>query len=115
MVEQIIEEIKNPPQRSLSVKTTSVLISRMVKSDKKDEFKTVILRFFDINNPHLTQAFPKKVIVYNNTEKARLMGLNVSYYLEGNDLVINDLEEVFIERENNRLYIKGKQRNVNRR
>lgn len=115
MVDADIEEIRNPKDRILNVITKSVLISRMAKEDENDEHKTAILRFFDVNNPHLTEEFPKKVIIYTNKRKVRIMGLNVSYYLEGNDIVVNDLEEVQIENENSSLYIKGKQHQVERR
>jgi hypothetical protein len=113
--EQKIEELKDPKEVRLVIKTTSLLISRIHKEKDSDEFKIAALRFFDVNNPHKQQVFPRKVLKYTNTEKIRLMGLNVSYYLEGNDIVVNDLEEVEIVHEGNALYLKGKQKIVERR
>jgi hypothetical protein len=113
---QKIEEIKNPKQKKLTISTKSVLISRMTKESEKDVFKTATLKFFKVNNPHLTQEFPTKVIIFTNTEKIRLMDLNVSYYLEGNDIVVNDLEELEIcQEDGSRLYLAGKQKKIERR
>ncbi|MBN1792944.1 hypothetical protein JW826_04655 [Candidatus Woesearchaeota archaeon] len=110
-----IEEINNPKDQTITVKTTSVLLSRMVKGSKDDDFKTAIFRFFSRNNPHLQEGFPNKIIQYTNTEKVRIMGLNVSYYLEGNDIVINDLEEVTLSHEGTKIFLTAKQKSVQRR
>ena len=110
-----IEELRNPPDKNITVKAKSVLISRQPKASESDMHKTIILRFFDKNNPHKLGIFPNRTIIYTNTEKARLMGLNVSYYLEGNDIVINDLEELSISHEGSNIYIKGKQHPIDRR
>jgi hypothetical protein len=110
-----IEEIKNPKEPVITVKAKSVLISRIHKEHESEEFKMASFRFFDENNPHKLQIFPKKFITYTNTEKIRIMGLNVSYYLEGNDIVVNDLEELTITHENHALYLKGKQQHIERR
>jgi hypothetical protein len=112
---QKIDELNDPKEQKLSVKTKSVLISRVAKENKEREYKTAILRFFDVNNPHLQDIFPKKIITFTNTEKVRIMDLNVSYYLEGNDIVVNDLEEIYIEHEGHKIYIHGKQEKIERR
>ena len=49
------------------------------------------------------------------TEKIRIRRLNTSYYLEGNDIVINDLEELYITKEGNKIIIKGYQFEVESR
>ena len=112
---QKIDEVNDPKEQKLTVKTKSLLISRVAKENKEREFKTAILRFFEVNNPHLQDIFPTKIITFTNTEKVRIMGLNVSYYLEGNDIVVNDLTEVYIEHEGHKIYVHGKQDLIERR
>ncbi|MBN2142919.1 hypothetical protein JW711_06345 [Candidatus Woesearchaeota archaeon] len=115
MSDENINEIKNPKEQELVIKTKSVLISRHKRESPDDDYKTAILRFFSVNNPHMQEVFPDKVIIYTNTEKIRIMGFNVSYYLEGNDIVINDLEELKIKHEDTKLFVTGKQVFVERR
>ena len=68
-----------------------------------------------MNNPHLNNVFPVKTYEFSNIEKVRIKGLNLSYYLEGNDLIINDLEELYIIQEGTLLVLKGYQFEVERR
>lgn len=110
----IMEVIKDPKENELKIATKSALIGRMPRKDN-DKFKTAIIRLFKVNNPHKTTEFPFKTFEFSNTEKVRIKRLNISYYLEGNDLVINDLEEIFIIREGTRLVIKGYQLDVEKR
>ena len=106
--------IRDPKEKTIKVATKSALISRMPRGDK-DKYKTVVIRLYDINNPHKTTEFPKKTFEFSDTEKVRIRRLNVSYYLEGNDLVINDLEEINIGHEDGKIIIKGYQIEVERR
>jgi len=116
MSENSIPERVNPAEKKLVIKTKSVLMGRMKKENDSDIYKTLILRFFSMNNPHKqAEAFPDQVITFTNIEKIRVMGLNVSFYLEGNDIVINDLEELTIEREGSKAFLTGKQIQVLRR
>lgn len=115
MVGEKIPERTNPSEAKIVVKTKSVLISRMKKEKEDDMYKTLILRFFSVNNPHKQAIFPDEVITFTNTEKSRIMGLNVSFYLEGNDIVVNDLEELTIEQEEHKIYLSGRQKQVVRR
>jgi hypothetical protein len=110
----MMEVIKDPEENELKIATKSVLIGRMPRKDN-DKFKTAIIRLFKVNNPHKTTEFPFKTFEFSNTEKIRIKRLNVSYYLEGNDLVINDLDEIFITREDTKLVIKGYQTDVEKR
>lgn len=110
-----IPERTNPTEARIVVKTQSVLVSRMKKEKEEDMYKTLILRFFSVNNPHKQAIFPNEVITFTNIEKARIMGLNVSFYLEGNDIVVNDLEELTIEQEKHKVYLTGKQKQIIRR
>jgi len=80
----------------MKYKTNNILIGRK-PAQGDDEFKTAIIALFDVNNPHKTGTPPTKVLEYRNTEKIRVQGLNCTYYLEGNDIVVNNLTEVTID------------------
>lgn len=110
-----IEEVVDPKGKKLRVATQSILIGRIDPENKADHFKTVVIRFFDVNNPHKLNVFPTKIFKFTNMEKVRIRKMNVSYYLEGNDIVVNDLEELYIIREDNKLILKGYQYEVEKR
>lgn len=109
-----MDVIKDPSEKSIKLATKSALIGRMPRKEG-DKFKTAVVRLFKVNNPHKTTEFPFKTFEFSNTEKIRVRRLNISYYLEGNDLVINDLEEIYILREDSKLIIKGYQIEVESR
>ncbi|MBU0536494.1 MAG: hypothetical protein KKE20_05985 [Nanoarchaeota archaeon] len=77
--------------------TKSVMLSRKPRADENDEFKTALIALYTENNPHKSGVVPTEVLEYPNIEKIRIRDLNVSYYLEGNDTIINDLKTVTIE------------------
>jgi len=109
-----MDVIQDPEEKAIKVETKSVLVGRLPRKEG-DKFKTAVVRLFNVNNPHKTTEFPTKTYEFSNTEKIRIRRLNVSYYLEGNDMVINDLEEIYILREDNKLVIKGYQIEVESR
>ena len=90
-------------------KTKSVIISRKPGKDE-ESLKTAFIGLFNENNPHLKGKAPKEVIEIPEIEKVRIRELrNVSYYLMGNDIVINNLEELTITQNGNILTLTGKQ------
>ncbi|MFH1668561.1 MAG: hypothetical protein ABIA62_01395 [Candidatus Woesearchaeota archaeon] len=103
-----MDVITDPKDDVLKIVAKSALIGRLPRKEG-DKFKTAVIRLYDVNNPHKTTEFPKKTFEFTNTEKVRIRKLSASYYLEGNDLVINDLEELDITHEGNKLVIRGKQ------
>jgi hypothetical protein len=89
----------------------SVVVSRKPGKDKDGLWRAVLGLFTD-NNPHLKAKVPFKTVEYEDVVKVRLRDLrNVSMYLMGNDLVINNLIHLDIEfDENSRvLQLTGKQ------
>ncbi len=69
----------------------SVTISRK-PGDDKEGLWSAFIGLFDENNPHLKAKAPKEVLEIKNVEKVRINDLrNISYYLMGNDIVINNL------------------------
>ena len=78
-------------------KAKCAMLSRKPRAKDNDDFKTAVIALFNKNNPHKTGETPIKVLEFPNIEKVRLRDLNVSFYLEGNDIVINDLKEISLE------------------
>ena len=90
-------------------KAKSVVISRKPGKDKEG-LKRAFIGLFKENNPHLKGRAPFEVLDIPDIEKVRIRELrNISYYLMGNDIVINNLEEVIISKEDNILTLTGKQ------
>ena len=83
--------------RNEKYKAKSVMLSRKPRAKESDEFKTAVIALFEVNNPHKTGDEPTKILEFPNMEKVRVRNLNLSFYLEGNDIVINDLIEVNLE------------------
>ena len=90
-------------------KVKSVVISRKPGEDKEGLWSAFI-GLFQENNPHLKGRAPSKVVELKKVEKVRVRDLrNISFYLMGNDLVINNLTEVLIEQEGNVVTVTGRQ------
>ena len=90
-------------------KAKSVTISRK-PSEKRDGTWSAFIGLFDENNPHLKAKAPVKVVEMKGVEKVRIRDLrNISYYLMGNDIVINNLVELNIEVKDNIVTLSGKQ------
>lgn len=90
-------------------KVKSVTISRKPALNK-DLFKTAFIGLFNENNPHLSAKIPFEVLELTETEKVRFHELrNISFYLLGNDIVINNLKEITIKKEGNIVTLTGQQ------
>ena len=87
----------------------SVVISRKPGKDPEG-LKSAFIGLFDENNPHLKGKAPFEVVEIPEIEKVRIRELrNISYYLMGNDIVINNLVELNTEYKDNILTLTGKQ------
>ena len=87
----------------------SITISRKPGKDKEGLW-TAFIGLFNENNPHLSCRDPFEVLDIEEIEKVRLFELrNISFYLMGNDIIINDLLEVNLKKEGNVLTVTGKQ------
>ncbi len=91
-------------------KAKSVLIARKKRVNEEDyNHRPCFISLFDENDPHLNVEGPKKVIEFDQKHKVVIKGLNVSYLLPGNDIVINDLSEVQIEEHGDLVFVRGRQ------
>ena len=87
----------------------SVIISRKPVHNQ-EEMWSAFIGLFEENNPHLKGKAPLKVVEIKNIEKVRIRDLrNISYYLLGNDIVVNNLTKVTISRDGNIVTLTGKQ------
>lgn len=90
-------------------KVKSVVVSRK-PSHNKEESWSAFIGLFEENNPHLKAKVPFEIIEIKDVEKVRIKELrNISYYLMGNDVVINNLEEINIEAKGGIVTLTGKQ------
>lgn len=81
--------------------TKSVVLSRKPGKDK-DGLWTAVIALFTQNNPHLKGEVPFKTVDIEDVVKIRLHELrNVSFYLMGNDLVINNMKYLDVEFDEN--------------
>ena len=72
----------------------SITLSRKPGLDE-DGLWSAFIGLFNENNPHLKGKAPSEVIEIKEIEKVRIRDLrNISYYLAGNDIIINNLEEL---------------------
>ncbi len=96
-------------------KTKSAMLGRKPRAGSDDEFKTAVIALFNVNNPHKKGAVATKVLEFPNIEKVRIRDLNVSYYLEGNDIIINDLKVITLEIDGSKIVLRAEQDKVERR
>ena len=103
--------------KNQTYKAKSAMLSRKPRANESDDFKTAIIALFNVNNPHKTGDEPTKILEFPNMEKVRVRNLNLSFYLEGNDMVINDLKSITIEidEDNRKIVLKAEQEHVESR
>lgn len=92
----------------MKYETKSIIIGRM-KRVNQDEDYPCFVHLFEMNDPHKSGKVPKKMLDFDQIHKVILKRLNVNYLLEGNDIVINNLEEVDVDQDGPHLIISGKQ------
>ena len=90
-------------------KVKSALIARKKSYDDDFSRRPCFISLFDENNPHLSTKGPRDVIEFSKVHKVVINGLDVDYLLPGNDIVINNLEEIDIDERGDHIYVKGKQ------
>ncbi|MBR9683658.1 hypothetical protein GOV03_03910 [Candidatus Woesearchaeota archaeon] len=90
-------------------KAKSVIVSKKPRKEEEGLW-SVMVALFGENNPHLKGRVPSQVLEFNEVEKTRIKELrNISFYLAGNDVVINNLVSVNIELKKGIVTLTGKQ------
>jgi len=85
--------------------TKSLMMGRLPRNG--EELKPVSIKLFNINNPQNTEEFPVEELVCKNILYVKIHKLNVTYYPEGNDIIINDLEELRVTKKGEVLILRG--------
>lgn len=89
-------------------KVKSILIARMPRGE--NEYKTATIKLFNTNSPHRKNVLPDKQLDFPSTRKVIIEKLTVEYLTEGNDLVVNNLEEIdILEPDTITVVVRGKQ------
>lgn len=96
---------------TLKHKTKSVLIARKKRVNENDINRPCFVSLFEKNDPHLNTEGPTKVIEFDQKHKVLIKGLDVHYLLPGNDIVINNLEEVDVIEDGEIVHVTGRQSN----
>ena len=73
----------------------SAIIGRMPRVGN-NEFKTLFVKIFAITKPQMTGAFTEEELHFENCEKVVFDKCMPVYYLEGNDLILDDIDELEI-------------------
>lgn len=92
----------------MKYKVKSIIIGRK-KGEEGSNTKPCFIALFDVNDPHKRNVVPKEIIEYDKVHKIMIKDFDINYLLPGNDLVINDLEFIHVEKEGPHITIKGKQ------
>lgn len=92
----------------MKYKAKSIIIGRK-KGEEGSNTKPCFIALFDVNDPHKRNVVPKEIIEYDKVHKIMIKDFDINYLLPGNDLVINDLEFIQVEKEGPHITIKGKQ------
>jgi hypothetical protein len=94
---------------SMIYKAKSVIIGRMKRKDMAEEYPCFISIFMNGNDPHKSGAVPDKTLHFDEIHKVMISRLDVKYLPLGNDIVINDLEEIEVKVEGPHISLTGKQ------
>ncbi len=95
----------------MEYKTKSAIIGRKKRLNQEDTKHPCFISLFSMNDPHKSGKVPDKIVEFDLIDRMDVKGLDISYLLSGNDLVINNLESLKVEQDDNfRLYITGKQK-----
>ncbi|MEA3430368.1 MAG: hypothetical protein U9R08_03780 [Nanoarchaeota archaeon] len=83
----------------MEYETKSVIVDR--KKDKEHLDKelpyNVEIKFFAINNPHMTDEVPRETLEYENIHRVIMKGFDVNFLPRGADILLNDLTKIKVE------------------
>jgi hypothetical protein len=91
--------------------TKSVIFGRKKRESPEDEDYPFFISLYSKNNAYKTGDVPDEILEFPKIDKVVVKGLDFNYLLRGNDIIINDLEEIDIEKANSNVYITGIQKN----
>jgi len=85
--------------------TKAIMFGRKPRGDNK--FKTAFIKFFDTDEPLLPDVLPTQEKDFEDIREVIIKDFEVRYLLEGNDILIMDIDSVEIteDKENHTLTI----------
>jgi len=96
----------------MEYKTKSAIIGRKKRESEEDDAYPCFISLFDIHNPHTSGEVPMQILDFPLVHKVIIKGLDINYLLEGNDIVINNLESIEVKVEDGHIFIKGNQKSM---
>jgi hypothetical protein len=90
----------------MEYQTKSVVFGRKPRQEGC-EFKTAFFKLYNSAKP-LEHEFPDKELDFRDVEKVELRNEDLDYYLEGNDLVMDNIKSITIDQKGNTLHVKVK-------
>lgn len=91
----------------------SAMIGKRGKRDEEGNCP-IFVNLFSINDPHKTDKVPDKFLEFEDIHKIIIKNLEISYLMTGQDMLINDLEYIDIEKDEydpkHHIIISGKQK-----
>lgn len=85
----------------------SIIVGRKKREDKTQEGKPCFVAIYkSINNPHTSGKVPDEIVDFEDMHKVIINNpVSLNYLLEGNDLVINDLQSIEVRDDGGHLVI----------
>lgn len=90
--------------------TKSIIIGRKKGSEDEPDVRPCFISLFDANDPHKSATVPFEILEFEKVHKIMIEGLNVNYLLPGNDIIINNLEQIEVRIEGPHVFLSGKQK-----
>ncbi len=85
----------------------SIILGRMPRAKKEDEFKTAFFKLFKSDKDPLTgNIFPDEELMFPNIESVHILCADLDYYPEGNDIVYRNLKTAEFVQEGVKLTVK---------
>jgi hypothetical protein len=94
----------------MKFETKSIIFGRKKRENPDDEDYPFFIAFFSVNNPHTSGKVPDSIREFPHIHKVVVTGLDFNYLLMGNDIVINDLEEIDVEVCDGHVHLTGIQK-----
>lgn len=93
----------------MKYKCKSILIKRKKNRETDEDYLHITI--YSKNNPTISGELPVADLDFKEVLKCHVYGLTFSFLTVGNDIEINNLEEVTIETKGNMVLIEGIQSN----
>lgn len=82
-----------------------IIVGRKPRGD--NTYKTAFVKIFDCENPLSIDVLPREELDFENIREVEFKGFDISYLLEGNDILIDKIGnfDILENKENNTIVI----------